>query len=189
MLFRSVKIDRPDQNTCVKILKKKLSVKGYDINRFDEAALVLYAQKFSHNVRELEGALNRLMFSIDMLDENERVTLDVALSAIQDLKGMQGASTEINEQKIVNVVAEYYNVSAADILGKSRVAQIALARHISMYLIRDMLDVPYKRIGTLFGGKDHSSVMDAVSKVENMLKNDQSTVAAVEELKSRIKPE
>lgn len=184
----TVKINEPDQNTCVEILRKKIEANGLDINRFDDSVLYFLADKFSHNIRELEGALNRLIFYTVSIKQTERITLDVAAESLQSLVGGKTVISELNEQKIINVVADYYNLSPSQLTGKIRTGQIALARHIAMYLIRNTLDVPLKKIGDIFGGKDHTTVMNAIQKVDKGLKTDPALKEAVEELQKRLKP-
>ena len=183
-----VKIEEPDQNTCVEILRKKIEALGLDVNRFDENVLYFYADKFSKNVRELEGALHRLIFVTANIKKTDTVTMDDAVDAVSSLIGGKQLSTQLSEQKIINVVADYYNLTPSQITGKIRTGQIALARHIAMYLIRQMLDVPLKKIGDMFGGKDHTTVMSAISKVDKELKTNSSLKEAVAELEKRLKP-
>ena len=159
-----VKIDEPDQATCVEILKKKIIESGLDINNFDENVLYFYADKFSKNVRELESALNRLIFTVTYMKKTDKITMDVAVDAVSSLVGGKQLATQLNEQKIINTVADYYNLAPSQLTGKIRTGQIALARHIAMYLIRNMLDVSLKRIGDMFGGKDHTTVMNGISR-------------------------
>lgn len=182
-----MEIKEPDVQTCVEILKKKIVANGLDLNIFDDSVIYFLADKFSKNVRELEGALNRLIFYVVSIKQVDKITLDVAVEAVQSLTGSKMVVTELNEQKIINVVADYYNLTPSQLVGKIRTGQIALARHIAMYLIRSTLDVPLKKIGTVFGGKDHTTVMNAISKVENMLKTDEQLKTALEELKKRLK--
>ena len=182
----TVKINEPDQNTCVEILKKKIIANGLDINIFDDSVLYFFAEKFSKDIRELEGALNRLIFHIITSKQTGRITMDVAVDAVQSLVGGKSISTQLNEQKIINVVADYYNLTSSQLTGKIRTGQIALARHIAMYLIRIKLDVPLKKIGDMFGGKDHTTVMSAITKVDKELKTNETLKAAVEELQKRL---
>ncbi len=181
-----VKIDEPDQDTCVAILKKKIVADGLDINNFDENVLYFYADKFSKNVRELESALNRLIFTAVYLKKTDKITMDVAVDAVSSLMGGKHLMTQISEQKIINTVADYYNLAPTQLTGKIRTGQIALARHIAMYLIRNMLDVPLKKIGDMFGGKDHTTVMNGISKVDKGLKTDESLKEAVNTIKKRL---
>ena len=181
-----VKINEPDQNTCVEILKKKIENNGLEIERFDEEVIVFLASKFSRDVRELEGALNRLIFYVVSIHPTTHITLDIATEAVSTLVGGKQIATEINEQKIISIVADYYNLTPSHLTGKIRTGQIALARHIAMYLIREVLDVPLKKIGAAFGGKDHTTVMSAIQKVEKELKTDEKLREAIDELKKRI---
>ena len=180
-------IDEPDQNSCVEILRKKIEANGLDINNFDENVLYFFADKFSKNVRELEGALNRLMFTVVTMKKTDKITMDVAVEAVSPLLGGKQVATQLSEQKIINVVADYYNLTASQLTGKIRTGQIALARHIAMYLIRNTLDIPLKKIGDMFGGKDHTTVMSAIAKVDKELKTDPALKEAVEQLQKRLK--
>ena len=184
----TVKIEEPDQNTCVEILRKKIEANGLDLSRFDDSVLYFFADKFSTNIRELQGALNRLIFYTVSLKQTDRITLEVAAESVQSLVGAKNIASELSEQKIINVVADYYNLSPSQLTGKIRTGQIALARHIAMYLIRYTLDVPLKKIGDVFGGKDHTTVMNAIQKVDKGLKTDPGLKEAVEELQKRLKP-
>lgn len=182
-----MKINEPDQNTCVEILRKKIEANGLDLERFDDAVLYFFADKFSKNVRELEGALNRLIFYVVSLKQTDKITMDVAMDAVQSLTGGKSLSSTLSEQKIINVVSDYYNLTPSQLTGRIRTGQIALARHIAMYLIRITLDIPLKKIGDMFGGKDHTTVMSAVQKVDKELKTDSELKAAIDELQKRIK--
>ena len=182
-----LKIDEPDQNTCVEILRKKIVASGNDLDRFDENVLYFYADKFSKNVRELEGALNRLIFVTITMKKTDKITIDDAVDAVSSLVGGKQLTTQLSEQKIINVVADYYNLTPSQLTGKIRTGQIALARHIAMYLIRNMLDVSLKNIGDLFGGKDHTTVMSGIQKVDKELKTNETLKEAVEELQKRLK--
>ena len=182
-----VKIDEPDINTCVEILKKKIASSGFNPDKVDVGVLHFFADKFSRNVRELEGALNRLIFYAVNIKQTDVISLDVAIEACNSLVGGKSIASSLNEEKIINIVADYYNLTPNQLKSKVRTGQIALARHIAMYLIRYTLDVPLKKIGDSFGGKDHTTVMNAISKVEKELKTDGALKVAVDELKARVK--
>ncbi len=183
----TVKINEPDVDTCIEILKSKIATNGMQLEKFDTNVLYFLAEKFSRDVRELEGALNKIMFScINLLDE-EKITMDVAIKAVSSIKGGKNVATQLSEQKIINVVADYYNLTPSQITGKVRTGQVSLARHISMYLIRKHLDIPLKKIGDMFGGKDHTTVMSGISKVDKELKTNKQLQDAVSELEERLK--
>ena len=183
----TVKINTPDQDTCVKILEKQIENEGLKIENFDPAVLYFYADKFSNNVRELYGVFNRLIFYVSQMKQVEKITLDVAIEAAQNIAGTKHVATQLSETKIINVVADYYGFEPSQLTGKVRTGQLALARHVAMYLIRINIDVPLSKVGTIFGGRDHTTVMNGILKVENMLKTDEPLKAAIEELQKRIK--
>lgn len=183
----TVKINEPDIEASVEILKQKISNSGLNVEKFDSNVLYFLAEKFSKDVRELEGAVNALAFScLNLLDE-EKITMDVAIKAVSSIKGGKKIATQLSEQKIVNIVADYYNLTPSQITGKDRSGQIVLARHLAMYLIRKHLDVPLKKVGEMFGGKDHTTVMSAITKVDKELKTNQQLQSAVNDLEKKIK--
>ena len=183
----TVKINEPDIDTCVEILKAKIKESGMNVEKFDANVIYFLAETFSRDVRELEGALNSLMFScLNLLDE-EKITMDVAIKAVSSIKGGKNIASQLSEQKIINTVADYYNLTPSQITGKVRTGQVSLARHISMYLIRKHLDVSLKKVGIMFGGKDHTTVMSGISKVDKELKTNKQLQDAISELEEKLK--
>jgi chromosomal replication initiator protein len=183
----TVKINNPDKDTCVKILEKQIENANLNISDFDPAVLQFCADKFSNNVRELDGVFNRLIFYVSQIKKVEKITLDVAIEAVQDITGIKNAADQLSEQKVINVVADYYDLAPSQLVGKVRTGQIALARHVAMYLIRINIDVPLNKIGAMFGGRDHTTVMNGILKVENMLKTDEALKLVIQELQNRLK--
>ena len=183
----TVKINNPDLDTCVKILKKQIEKEGLDVENFDPAVLYFYAEKFNSNVRELDGAFNRLIFYTAEMKQVEKITLDVAIEAAQNIAGTKNVAAQLSEQKVINVVADYYKLAPNQLVGKVRTGQLALARHVAMYLIRINIDVPLNKIGNMFGGRDHTTVMNGISKVESMLKTDEALKAAINDLQKTLK--
>ena len=183
----TMNITVPDLPTRVAILKKKIEANGLDITYFDEEVFHFFAERFSNNVRELEGALNRLVFYVINIKQTKHITMEVAIESVQPLIGSGAPLSSLTENRIINTVADYYNLTTQQLTGRIRTNQIAMARHIAMYLIRTLLDVPFLKIGALFGGKDHSTVMNAVKKVEKSLKVDEAIATAVDQLEKRLK--
>ena len=183
----TIKIGEPDLDTSVEILKQKIAAYGMDVEKFDANVILFLAEKYSSNVRDLEGAVQNLFFSCLDLSNEERITMDVAIKAVSSVKGGKNIAAQLSEQKIINTVADYYNLTPSEITGKVRTGQISLARHISMYLIRKHLDVPLKKIGDMFGGKDHTTVMSGISKVDKELKTNKQLQEAIEELEAKLK--
>ena len=179
-------IKEPDRDSCVSILENKIESNGMDITKFDNSVLYFFADKFSKNVRELEGALNRLIFHVLNFKDSERITMDVAAEAVQTLVGGKNIATQMNEQKIINIVAEYYSLTPDLLVGKSRTGQVALARHIAMYVIRKDLDISLEKIGEMFGGRDHTTVINAVGHVDKELTNNEQLKQAIDDIQKRI---
>jgi chromosomal replication initiator protein len=180
-------IKTPEKETCEAILRLRIEANGLNVNDFDPAVITYFAGKFSSNIRELEGALDRLLFYIVSIKPTKHVDLETAMASVDSLVDVQDDQTKLSEDKIINAVANYYNLASYQLTGRIRTSQIALARHIAMYLIRDLLDVPFTKIGETFGGKDHATVMNGVNKVEKSLKDDKELQKAIAELKSRLK--
>lgn len=183
----TVMISRPETSTCVAILKSKIENSPLDINSFDPRVLEFVGEKFSKNVRDIDSALNRLVWYVTSYRPSKFIDMTIALEALQNLIDVKDAKQKLSEQRIINVVADYYSLTPSQITGPSREGKTTMARHIAMYLIRVMLDVPFTKIGFIFGGKDHSTVMSGVNKVENSLKTNTNLQTAVSEIKSQLK--
>jgi chromosomal replication initiator protein len=180
-------INVPEKETCENILRMRIEANGLDVNDFDEDALSFLAGRFGKNVRELEGAFDRLLFYTINIQPTKHIDLKTAMRSVSGLVNIKEDEERLSEQKIIDTVADYYNLAPYQIVGNIRTSQIAMARHISMYLIRVLLDIPFTKIGKTFGGKDHATVMNGVNKVEKSLKTDESLKKAVEELRGRLK--
>ncbi len=183
----SINIQSPDKDTLLSILKKKIEANNLDLSNFDDEVLDFFAEKFSKNVRELEGAINRLLFYSINIKQSQHIDLALAIESVSSIINVKETEKMLSEEHIIETVADYYNLTVYQLKGNSRTAQLAMARHISMYLIRTLLDIPFKKIGQTFGGKDHSTVMSAVEKVESSLKNNPQLAQAVHEIKQRLK--
>jgi len=183
----SINIQNPDKDTLISILKKKISANNLDLSSFDDDVLEFFADKFSKNVRELEGAINRLLFYSINIKQSNHIDLALAVESVSSIINVKETERQLDEERIIETVADYYNLTVTQLKGNTRTAQLAMARHISMYLIRSILDVPFKKIGDTFGGKHYSTVMDAVEKVEKNLKTNPQLVQAINDIKKRLK--
>jgi chromosomal replication initiator protein len=144
------------------------------------------AQKFSNDVRQLEGALNRLLFySITFNNNNKKIDMQMALNAYKN-SGMT-QKEEINVDKIKKTVADYYNISTEALSSKIRTSYITTARHIAMYLCRSLLSISLIEIGKQFSNRDHSTVISSCSKVDKLLKTDEAYKIAIDEMKKMLK--
>ena len=181
-----ISIKRPDLATSAEILRAKITAGGLDVNDFDDDVISFLAARFSNNVRELEGALNRLLFYTINMKPTKHITMEVATEAIQGLVSTKDSNAKLSEARIVAAVADYYSLTPSQLTGKIRTSQIALARHIAMYLVKTLLQLPFTKIGQYFGGRDHATAMKAVEKVEKSLKIDPDMRKAIDELKAKL---
>ena len=183
----TITINQPDVQTCVAILKNKVENSILDINSFDPRVFELIAQNFSKNIRDIDSAFTKLLFYVTSFRPTKYITLEIANEALQPLLDIKKSRTKLNETRVISVVADYYNKTPSQLTGTSRQGDIVFARHIAMYMIRKMLDTPYTKIGMIFGGKDHSTVMNGVEKVEKELKTNPNIETAINDIKSLLK--
>lgn len=183
----TVNISRPDVESAKSILKKKIQAFNLEISRFDDDVLTLYAERFSSNIRELEGALNRLVFYAINTKSSSQITMEVALESLGNMVKYIDDNNKLNANKIINTVADFYNISPNQLTGKNRISQITIARHVAMYLIRFLLDIPLATIGHYFGNAHHTTVMNGVDKIEKMLKSSGEMRDVISALKKRLK--
>lgn len=155
-------IQAPDLETRMAILRTKMDKRGVEIS---EDVLFYIAENIQNNVRELEGALNRLAVYQQM--ENRGMVLEQAKNILASIISSKKRVTSV--KKIAESVAEFYNISMEDILKQSRKKEYVKPRQIAMYLIRKELDNSFPSIGDFFGGRDHTTVMHAVEKVGKMM--------------------
>lgn len=183
----TISIASPDVATCVSILKSKINAGPIELSAFEPDVLEFIGQKFSKNIRNIDEALHKLVYYTTQFKPTKHIDMETTLEALGPLLDVRAEKQKLSEQKIINVVSDYYSLTPLQVIGSSRQGQIALARHIAMYLIRTMLDVPFTKIGLTFGGKDHSTVMNGVEKVEKELKTNTKMQEAITELKKRLK--
>lgn len=182
----TVDIQVPDLDHRITILKRKLS--SFDPNNdVSEEVLEFIASSFVTNIREMEGALIRLLSYASAC--NLDIDLDVTYEALEPLLKTKKRSNSLNENnydKIQSIVSDFYAISLQDLIGKKRHSKYTLPRHIAMYIIKNKYNIPYKTIGTLFSDRDHSTVLAACEKIENELKQDQNLRLAVDTILKKI---
>lgn len=181
----SVQILAPEYETSLEILKKKIEGQTISNKMIKEDVLSYIALKYSKDIRQLEGALNRLMFYAESFKKQSKVIdLNIAQEALKGLVVTPVQQTDtLTVEKIKMTVADYYKLSTSQLSSSVRVSNISNARHIAMYLCRTLLDTPFIKIGDEFGGRDHSTVINACEKVEKLLKTDPNFKQAVEDIK------
>jgi chromosomal replication initiator protein len=167
----------PELETRVAIVKKKASVEGFEVP--DDAALAL-AQAVRSNVRELEGTLVRLAAKSSLLGG----AVDAAFVR-SELGGAQRApGTSLDE--IQRLVCHHFRLRSSDLVSKDRHKSIAFARHVAMYLCKQRLRASYPEIGRAFGGRDHTTVMNAVRKIDAQRELDAELRGHIEELERKL---
>ncbi len=182
----SVGIDSPEFETSLAILRSKIKNSGNDINDMDEHGLAYIASNFSGNVRDLEGAWNRVLFySIMFQKDGGSIKFETVVNALKN-QAVVSDKTGLSPNKIIKCVADYYGLTRQQVTGKTRTKNIANARHISIYLCRKLLNLSYIRIGDEFGGRDHSTIISACLKVEKQLKTDSAMKTAIEDIERLI---
>jgi len=180
----TVDINRPDLEHRIKILEKKLTAETSDKDLIPKDVIEYIASVFDNNVRELEGALKRVMFYCTAF--NIDFTVKNAEIALHSLIKPKSTDKYLNNDKINNVlsvVSDYYRISTADLVSKKRTRKHVFPRQVAMYLIKQIYDLPYKKIGTFFNNRDHSTVMHSVEKINNEIQMDINVKKDVEKLK------
>ncbi len=155
-------VQPPDLELRIAILKKEAEDKDVEVT---EEILTYIAERVESNIRELQGAFTRLVAysSIEKCDIN-RDLVDRILGDLIKFK-----KQKINVAYIQKLVADYYEISVNELISKKRSNKIALPRQVSIYLIRKILDLPLQQIGEKFGGRDHTTIMHSISKIEDMM--------------------
>jgi len=176
-----IDIHVPDYETRMAILKKK--AEKNNLSDISEEVLTYIAENIVSNVRELESALNKIRV-YQQLGQKE-VTLSLAQKILRDLISKDNRQ-EITPEIIMSVVAEHLGVSVEDIKSKKRTKNIAQARQVVMYLCRALTDKGLQDIGDAVGGKDHSTVINGIKKIEEKKKTDAEFVAQLEVIKKKI---
>lgn len=173
-------IQVPDLETRIAILRKKCQRENIEV---DDEILELIASKLTTNIRELEGSLNRVRAYASL--NGQTIDLTVAHTVLKDVISLN--DNEILPTDIVAMTAEYFNLTPDDLYGPSRAQELAFARQIAMYLCRDLTSMSLPKIGQLFGGRDHTTVMYAHKKISQMIAERRKVYNQVAELTSRLK--
>lgn len=174
-------ISSPDYETRMAILRKKEEIDGYNI---DDEVIRYIATNIKSNIRELEGALNKLV-ALSNLEKRE-INISMAEEVLKDIIS-PNSKREITPQYIMDVVAEHYGVSSSDIIGGKRNAEIVVPRQIVMYLCREITDTPYKAIGILLGNRDHSTIISGDNKIREKLKaNDTVLKSNIDTIRKKL---
>ncbi len=176
-------IQPPDLETRIAILKKKAKVENIDVS--DDVMLYI-ASKIQSNIRELEGALIRIVAYSSLT--NKKITVELAEEALKDIISSDKPK-KITVELIKEAVSKEFNVKIEDFNSKKRTRSIAYPRQIAMYLTRELTDLSLPKIGEHFGGRDHTTVIHAYDKIIEDMSNNEDFKNTIEKLIKNIKGE
>ena len=175
-------IGAPDYETRIAILRRK--VESDDMVLSDDI-LNYIANNIKSNIRELEGALNKLLAYSNL--EKTDITMDIAKKELQNII-TPDKPREITPQLIIEVVSEHFQISLDQMISKNRSNEIAKPRQIAMYLCKTMTDIPLDSIGSLLGGRDHSTIIHGIKKIGDEYDSNEQTRNLIETIKKKINP-
>ncbi len=174
-------IQKPDYETRLAILRKKAMSEHIDIS---DEVLSAIAEKVESNIRELEGSLTRIHAEAQL--KGETITREMAEQSLVTIMGARD-TRRLTPELIMQVVADYYHIEHSDMTSAKRNRKVSMPRQVAMYLVRDLTQLSTTRIGDLFGGRDHTTVMHACEKVAADAKANSQMQKALESIKVAIK--
>ena len=175
-------IQPPDLETRIAILRKKVKTDGIHVP--DPQVLTFIAGRVSTNIRELEGALTRVVAFSSLT--GRPMTVELAQDVLKDVFP-SGEAQEVSIERIQTAVSDRFSLSMEELCGDRRSQNIVYPRQVAMYLSRELTDASLPKIGREFGGRDHTTVIHATSKIARLIREDRSVYNLVQELTARIK--
>ena len=176
-------IGYPDYETRMAILRKKVEEEHINL---DDEILNYIATNIKTNIREIEGALNKLIAYSNI--EHTDITLEIAEQELANIIAPE-KPREITPQLIVEVVAEYYGITVDQMISKNKSKNITEPRQIAMYLCRELTNNPLESIGKLLGGRDHSTIIHGANKVADEYKRNDEYKKQIDSIMKKIKPD
>ena len=174
-------IQPPDYETRIAILRKKAD---RDHLVVPDDVMAYIAKNIVSNIRELEGALTRIVAYATLT--NQDISLELTEKSMKDVYS-ENAQAPLTPDLIQEIVARHYNIRVEDIQGNKKPKNIAFPRQVSMYLCRKLLDISLPKIGDSFGGRDHTTVIHAISKIEKQMENNKKKKKTIIQLEKEIK--
>jgi chromosomal replication initiator protein len=175
-------IQPPDLETRIAILRKKVKTDGIHVPEAE--VLTFIASRVSTNIRELEGALTRVVAFSSLT--GRAMSVELAQDVLKDVFP-QGEAAEVSIKRIQELVSERFGLSLEELCGDKRSQNIVYPRQVAMYLSRELTDSSLPKIGKEFGGRDHTTVIHATSKIARLIREDRSVYNLVQELTARVK--
>lgn len=173
-------IQAPDLETRIAILRKKAMLENLNVHN---DVMVYIASRIDNNIRELEGALIRVMAYASLT--KQPIDIDLAAEALKDIFP-NGRPKQITMELIQDIVASFFKIKMDELLAKKRTRNVAFPRQIAMYLCRELTDTSLPRIGEMFGGRDHTTVIHAHAKISRERNEDTKLNHTIKELIKRI---
>jgi chromosomal replication initiator protein len=175
-------IQPPDLETRIAILRRKVKYDGIDVS--DPEVLTHIAGRVTTNIRELEGALTRVVAFASLT--GRKMDVELAQDVLRDVFP-QGEPAVVSIERIQELVCDRFGVTLSELKSERRSQSIVYPRQVAMYLSRELTDSSLPKIGKHFGGRDHTTVIHATSKIARMIKEDRSVYNLVQELTARVK--
>lgn len=175
-------IGLPDYETRMAILRRKVEADEMELS---DEILNYIANNIKSNIRELEGALNKLLAYGNLV--KTEITMDIAIKELQNII-TPDKPREITPQLIIEVVSEHFQISLDQMISKNRSNSIVRPRQIAMYLCKNMTDIPLESIGALLGGRDHSTIIHGINKITDEYETNENVRSMIETIKKKINP-
>lgn len=182
-----VDIKKPNLELRKAILKKKLQFLIESPENVSEDALSYIAENFTESIRELEGALRKFVYTCVAF--NQEFSLEnakLSLAALNKEKASDSEGNTVEIERIKNVVANYFNITAKDLVSTSRKQNLVYARDVLVYILRNNYNFPLKKIGDFLGGKDHSTIAHSFDKIENGIEKDSNIKQDITNINKKI---
>lgn len=180
----TVDIQSPDYETRMAILRKKEDLEGYNI---DNEVIKYIATNIKSNIRELEGALTKIV-ALSKLDHNQEITIALAEEALKDIIS-PNSERKITPELIIQVVADHFGITPLDISSQKRNKEVAFPRQIVMYLCQNMTGASLQEIGKYLGGRDHTTIIHGRDKIAADLKKNENLINTIEIIKKKLSPQ
>jgi chromosomal replication initiator protein len=172
-------LQQPDLETRIAIIQRKLQAEGIYI---DAGVIEYVAHSVNTNVRELEGVIISLMAQASLVRRD--IDLELAKSVLKDI--VTSEEREVNIDTIQDLVADYYDVTVADLKSKSRKKELVYPRQVAMYFAKEFTNLSLKSIGYHFGGRDHSTVIHAIQTISDLMEQEDAVKEAVQKIRSNF---
>ena len=179
----TTKINKPNVVDLKKIFESKLQKEGISTQKWDKDAMIFVVRNNDSSIRSIEGAIKRILFYTED-DNNIKYTTEFVSNIFKELKINP---EKITPQRIIETTSLFYKINKNEIIGKTRKANVVAARHVSMWLVRKILDIPFMKIGKIFGGRDHSTVISSIKSINNKIAINNSVEVAIKKLEQRIR--